>query len=206
MESPPPIGSALQVVKYDHVTQKIMIEDSGPSTSTAAVSSHRKDPRVIRQEMQNPAYFLTNVGRSEVEARNNVATGQPKFGKRHKCDTCLFRGPSTNCNWSVIDGCCMYCLTVFGRKFCSWSVDIPSAKQVGVREFPALEQNGDHENIMRRSALVSTPTWGAAKVNEKPKMIELDTDGDEDDAEIEDLSARELRLEAEEEGDYMGTI
>jgi hypothetical protein len=178
----PPIGTALQMTVYDHVNQKITICDSGPFTTTAPIPGVRKCRNTILEEMQNGAYKLDNVGCSLEQARKNILSAGKVFGKRTKCDTCLFLGLAYDCKWDDKDHCCTNCRDLFGRPFCSWSVDVP-AEATGDghepgNEHEVLQANGDHDNIMRRNALVGTPTSGVIQVSEKPIMIKLDTGDD----------------------------
>jgi len=212
IQRPPAIGSALKVVKYDHVAQKITFEVSEPTTHDDPVPNGRKHRSVIENEMQDSTYKLDNVGISMQQARNNQKSrGAKPFHNRKKCDTCLLRSRTFNCNWLVNDGVCTNCRDLFGRPWCTWTVDIPAAQVPGQEkygpgnDFPVLQGNNDLDNIMRRSALVGTPTWGASRVSERPIMIDLDTGDDVmetgDDGIIE---PEEAAFAAEDEGTWVG--
>jgi hypothetical protein len=176
------MGPSLKIMKHNHVTQMMTIEQSKPHTSTAPIPSNRKAAAQIKQEMENGAADLDNVGCSQAEARDNLKPR--KLGNRKKCDTCLFRGVTANCVWVATDRVCTYCRDTFGRPFCSWTLDIPAAAQSGKpqpgNDFSALQAANDKDNILRRSALVGLPGWDTITASEAPVMYELDTGGGDD--------------------------
>lgn len=210
LEQPPVLGHNLKVVKHNHVTQMITIEDSERTTTTAPISGRRKHRDVIKKEMQGFGPHgdakLAYVGYSLAEARTLM---QPvKFGLRVRCDTCLFRGAQHKCAWDDENKVCGCCLKIFGRPFCSWTPGIPSPWQSGRKapgnDFHDLEAQGNTDDILRRKALLSLPGWrGTDTMSADPIVMEVDT-GEDEDEEITELTAAEASMAAENDSDWMG--
>jgi hypothetical protein len=190
----PPMA-IVKVMKHDHVNQSITIEAAKPSTTTAPISSRRKHPDVIKDEMEGRGihgdFKLENVGLTLAEARSVTTV---KFGNRRKCDTCMFISRNTG----ITIGCevkqnkvCGNCLKLFGRPFCSWTPGIPAASQTGEvmlgNTFAELASRGDTVNAHRREALHGLQGWtGDAQVSADPAILEIETEADEmDDDEVD---------------------
>jgi hypothetical protein len=183
LKQPPVLGNNLRVVKHNHVTQMITVEASEPAISTAPTSGRRKHREVIKKEMQglgsNGNAKLAYVGYSLAEVRKDMYPA--KWGQRVSCDTCFFRGSQHTCVWDDGKKVCKCCLEVFGRPFCSWTLDIPTAN-----DLDDLEAKGDEVNIFRRKALLSLPGWRCTDTMcEELSGIEVDMGEDEDEEPME---------------------
>lgn len=151
----------IKVVKHDHVTQKISIEEPGPIKHVAAIPSNRKAPKVILNELKGNGphgkFNIRNVGLSCQQAK--VAHGKG-FGKRNKCDVCQLltrnTGFSMTCDWTA-DNVCSNCWMLFGRPCCSWTSDIPSVATGNT--FADFEARNETANIRRREALMGLKGW-----------------------------------------------
>jgi hypothetical protein len=204
------MGNNLKVVKHNHVTQMITVEESQRVATTAPISSKRKHEDVIKKEMQgfgpNGDAKLAYVGHSLAEVRKLIYPA--KWGLRVRCDTCLFRGAQHSCIWDDGKKVCKCCLQIFGRPFCSWTSGIPSPWQSGRNapgnDFHDLEAKGNTTDILRRKALLSLPGWpGTDTMSAEPIVMDVDTGEDEDEGPTE-LTAAEAAMEAENDGDWMG--
>lgn len=200
------MGDSLKIIKHDHVKQLVTFNRSQPTTTKSPTSSGRHAPETIRQEMQKSIYKLTNIGLSVKQARANVPPGGKKFGTRRKCDTCLFRSTLYSCYWEESDGVCRACRDIYGRPFCSWSVDVPPVSQnadprMPGNDFPLLFQNNDHDNIMRRKALVALPLWGAGRETGESTMLVVSSGEDVDDN-VQEMAAEDMDEVDDEEANW----
>jgi hypothetical protein len=193
--------ASVKAIKHDHVRQKVTFEAAKPVTTTAPISSLRKHPDVIRDEMEGRGIHgdmgLANVGLTMPEARQ--ATTE-KFGNRRKCDTCMFFGRNTGLTQSCVPNenkVCENCRRIFGRPCCSWSPGIPAVSHgAGSRgtgpgnSFDDLDAIGDTANVLRRTALFGLRGWpGDVLVSADPAVLEVDQGSEIDDTELEAAEA-----------------
>jgi hypothetical protein len=180
----PPMAS-VKVVNRDAVNQKITFESFDRIAHTAPISSRRKHPDVIREEMMGRGPHgdlgLLHVGvpPSGLQALKN--SGVKFRDRRSECDTCMFF--SSNTDYPVCKetdrGVCENCIKLYGRPFCSWSPDVPAAAQAGTNmagnTYNMLESRNDFENILRRKALYGLKgSTGDSMMTADPIMLEVD--------------------------------
>jgi hypothetical protein len=194
--------ASVKVIKHDHVNQLITLNACDPITQTPPISSQRKDPQEIKDQMQGNGQYtpgdvgLQNVGLTLAEARQASTV---KFGQRRKCDSCLFL-PERPCEVSQ-GKVCNNCLKLFGRPFCSWTPGIPPTKE---NTFDALEAKGDMMNVARRTALHGLKGWsGSALVSADPVLIAVDTGIEIDEMSDADFDAAVAEADAHE-GEWLG--
>jgi hypothetical protein len=173
----------VKVIRYDHVRQLITVEAGKGVTTTAPIPSNRKDPADIMNEMQGNGghgdFGLRNVGLTLAQAK--MAT-PGKWGRRQKCDCCLFyaqgTGP-TGCTFENGTTVCDGCLQIFGRPACSWTLGIPSARAGNT--FQDLASLGNTASALIRTALHGLEgSTGDVLLMPDPQMMEVDQEDDEE--------------------------
>jgi hypothetical protein len=188
--------ASVKAIKHDHVSQKVTFEAAKPVTTTAPISSLRKHPDVIRDEMEGRGVHgdmgLANVGLTMPEARQATTA---KFGNRSKCDTCMFFARNTGSPQGCVlneNKVCENCRRIFGRPCCSWTPGIPTVSH-GARpgnSFDDLDAIGDTANVLRRTALHGLRGWtGDVLVSADPAVLEVDQGPEIDETELEAAEA-----------------
>lgn len=201
----------VNVVKRDHVLQKITFESAGAFTKTAPIPSNRKTADAIRAEMEGRGphgdFGLAHVGLTLDEAKQAIkGTNKTIPNARKQCDSCnLIKGGISlpgGCGVKKNNGIvCQNCLHFYGRPVCSWTAETPSTG--AGNPFTDFEARGDAANVLRRKALNGLPGWtGTDTMAADPIIMEIDQ-GDELEG-MDDSTLDAADRAGKEESDWEG--